>query len=755
MQKTTLFNILLVYNGSWANMIKYSLWLVLVLVTSFQNVFSQSISDTIIADDSEYINTLFEIPLEELVNLNFTSGSLFAITDKLTPTDVITITHDNIELSGARDLDHLLEIFVPSFFYMTKGNTGNSLGIRGIISDRNNKILLLVNGKIMNNRTLQGATSERLMTLLQDIERVEVIQSPQSSLYGSGAISGIIHIITKTASQETANSEFGVQYGLVDSYQNIQVRHARDLSKEASIALYYGLDYADGASVSSAPTRLSFNGTDGAGDTIVADSDISFITDLYNASGIIRHKAHVQFDYNDWSTWVRFTRGGNDIAPPQQNIAKSTSNKGAENILHYTQLTAFSEYTKTFGEWSIEGRLSFDGTETKVDRDISDPTKFREQELYSRVLLKYQTEKFDGAIGPAFSYEMFGLPHIGDSQSEMVINGNLHGSIENPAQSDSVAQYADSWSTIQTSILSEAQYRFDPQLKVLAGVRMDKHSYTSYLLSPRVSLVATPTDNSLVRVLYSRSNRRADDGDLRIEYLKNDGAQTDNIETIDYYELSGSYSPIKRVLLLPALYYGDLHVVAWDWQSNKSDPLGDLTYWGMEFKAQYTSKKVYAYVSESYVHPIDFTLNGGPESRSNNNVSSMPYGYGDNLHNVPDNIIKFYIQWSLTKSLAVSSALQVTGYLYGARDAAAHNTEVLGGKTNTVKTDGSTKAFEPSYYMQLGLTYLITKNIKLQGYGYNLLGLIDENWNKRVSFQRNSQYRIQPVSAAARLSWQF
>ncbi len=736
-------------------MINNCVYIVIVMLACFQSLMAQNVSDTVVADDREYLETLFELPLEELMNITLTSGSLFTITDRLTPTDVITITHDNIELSGARDLDHLLEIFVPSFFKMVKGNTGDALGIRGIISDRNNKILLLVNGKIMNNRTLLGAVSERLMTLLQDIERVEVIQSPQSSLYGSGAISGIIHIITKKASDETANSEFGVQYGLVDSYQSVQLRHARTVSENASIALYYGLEYADGASVSDAPTRLSFDGTDGAGDSIIAHSDLSFITDQYNASGVMRHKAHIQFDYHNWSSWVRYTRGGNDIAPPQQNITKSTSNKGAENIFQNAQLTAFTEYTKKMGEWSVEGRLSFDGMQTLINRDISEPTKFREQEIYSRVLLKYQTEKFDGAIGPAFSYETFGLPHIGDSQSEMQINGKLHGGLENPTNSDSIAQYADSWSTIQSSILTEAQYRFDPNLKILAGVRMDKHSYTKYLLSPRVSIVGTPTNNSLVRFLYSRSNRRADDGDLRVEYLKNNGAETDNIETIDYYELSGSYTPTEKVSLIPAVYYGDMNVVAWDWQSNKSDQLGNLTYWGLEFKAQYTSKKVYAFVSESFVRPIDFTLNGGPESHSNNNVSSIPYGYGDNLHNVPDNIVKLYMQWSFNKQLAVSSAMQITGYLYGARDAAAHNEELLGGKTNTVKTNGSNTAFEPSYYVQFGLTYLITPNIKLQGYGYNLLGLFDENWNKRVSFQRNSQYVLQPVSAAVRLSWQF
>ncbi len=736
-------------------MINNCVYIVIVTLVCFQSLMAQKVSDSDVIDDNEYLETLFELPLEELMNITLTSGSLFTITDRLTPTDVITITHDNIELSGARDLDNLLEIFVPSFFKMYKGNTGEALGIRGIISDRNNKVLLLVNGKIMNNRTKLGAQSERFMTLLQDIERVEVIQSPQSSLYGSGAISGIIHIITKKATTESANNEFGVQYGVVDSYQNIQLRHAQQVSPAFSYALYYGLDYADGASQTDAPSRLSIDGVDGVGDTIIAHKDITYTTQNLNASGMLRHKAHLQVDYNNWSSWVRFTRGGNDFSTSQQNIANSKSDQYAEHNLQYTQLTAFSEYIKTFGAWEIEGRLSFDALQSEIKKDLSDPLEYREHELYSRVLIKYSSDKFSGAIGPAVSFETFGLPLIGSDESEMRINSNVRGTIENSSQNDSLKAYTQSWNTVQTSLLSEGQYLFHPTFKILAGLRVDKHTYTDALLSPRASVMWTPTNTSLVRLQYSRSNRRADDGDLRVEYLKSDGETTENIETIDYYEISGSYEPYKGFSLKPALYYGDLSVVAWNGKNNASQILGDLTYWGTEFKLQYTSKKIYGYISESYVRPIDFVLKNGPEAQTNNNVSASPYGYGDNLHNVPDNILKLYIQWSITPRFAVSSALQMTGYLYGARDAAEHNTALLKNKSNTVKTNGSTTAFEPSYYMQLGATYLITSEIKIQAYGYNLLGLVDDTWNKRVEFQRNSHYRIQPVSAAIRLSWQF
>ena len=117
---------------------------------------------------------------------------------------------------------------------MYKGSEGNALGIRGIISHRNNKVLLLVNGKIMNGRALTGALSERFMTMLNDIERVEVIQSPQSSLYGSGSIISMINIYTKDGKTEVPQNEIQVNQGLINYFTNLQLRHSNKISDDLS-----------------------------------------------------------------------------------------------------------------------------------------------------------------------------------------------------------------------------------------------------------------------------------------------------------------------------------------------------------------------------------------------------------------------------------------------------------------------------------------------------------------------------------------
>ena len=92
------------------------------------------------------------------------------------------------------------------------------LGMRGIISDRNLKFLVLVNGRNMNDPVHGGAYTEITNWDLNDIERVEVINGPGSVTYGPGAIAGVINITTKTA-REAQRPEGVLKYtSAYDSY---------------------------------------------------------------------------------------------------------------------------------------------------------------------------------------------------------------------------------------------------------------------------------------------------------------------------------------------------------------------------------------------------------------------------------------------------------------------------------------------------------------------------------------------------------
>lgn len=140
------------------------------------------------------------MPLEQLMEIEVeSSASLTKTTRRLTPATVTTITQDEIWSSGARYTDELLDIYIPNFQWIRHPWEYNHAGLRGIISDRDLKYLLLVNGRVMNEHTHYGALSERDLPTMRDIHHIDVIRGPGSSLYGPGAISMVINIVTENA----------------------------------------------------------------------------------------------------------------------------------------------------------------------------------------------------------------------------------------------------------------------------------------------------------------------------------------------------------------------------------------------------------------------------------------------------------------------------------------------------------------------------------------------------------------------------
>ncbi len=712
------------------------------------NVMAQN--DTIQPLSIEDFNAM---SLTELVNIKVSSPTLTEVKNKLPSVPVILITQTDIELSGARSLDELLEIYVPGFTMMYKGWTGNSLGVRGIISDRNNKVLLLVNGKVMNGRALVGVVSERLLTMLNDIERIEVIQSPQSSLYGAGAISSVINIYTKDGKTKGAANEFQVNQGVIDNFTNVQFRHSKRLNDDFSFSAYYGGDYATGASQENSPTKFSFDQADGNGDTIIADQPLTYSLNNLNASfhNQPRHKAHFQMDYKNWSTWVRYTNGGMNFSTSQPDIIKRDDVTTDTSSYQYKHITTFTSYKNNWRNWGIDARLSYDQFSNRIQNrseKIRKAKKNRENEFYSRVILKYTSDKLSIGIGPALSYEQFGLPAFGETGNNWLLNPRMSGYSYDITLSDSVNAYNQSWSTLMLSGIGEAQYSIRDNINVLTGVRVDKHIYTGIMVSPRASIVWKSKDDHLMRFQYSRSNRRQDDADLRYEFLAS-GEENGAVEAINFYELSGDIHLHEKVVIRPSVYYSDYDVVAWSSQISK--PIGNLKYYGAELSAIYKGAKGYGQFSHSFVRISEFS----EVEEIKNNVSASAYGYGNSFGSFPDHLTKLFYQHKINKKMSLSTSLQITWKLKGAEDMANYNRDSLASHVAWDLSDNATTSHKPSAYLNAGYVYKITDKLKASFFAYNLLGLIDEDLNKRVEFQKTSHYRIQPVAFKLRVDIDF
>ena len=106
---------------------------------------------------------------------------------------VTVITRDEIEKSQARSLTDLLRA-VPGISVAQSGRPGGqtSVFVRGLNS---NQTLFLIDGARITN-PLNGLVTLSNLTPDQ-VERIEIVRGPQSTLYGADAMGGAINIITK------------------------------------------------------------------------------------------------------------------------------------------------------------------------------------------------------------------------------------------------------------------------------------------------------------------------------------------------------------------------------------------------------------------------------------------------------------------------------------------------------------------------------------------------------------------------------
>ena len=84
---------------------------------------------------------------------------------------------------------------IPGFSVSQQGSAGavTQLRVRGAEA---NQVLVMING-IEANDLSQGSEFDFSQISLSDVERIEIVRGPQSALWGSDAMAGVVHIITR------------------------------------------------------------------------------------------------------------------------------------------------------------------------------------------------------------------------------------------------------------------------------------------------------------------------------------------------------------------------------------------------------------------------------------------------------------------------------------------------------------------------------------------------------------------------------
>lgn len=183
-------------------------------------------------DDGEIDFT--SLSLEELKNVKITSAS--RIPEKLSETAaaVFVITGDDIRRSGATSIPEVLRM-APGVQVARISATEWAVNIRGLNEQFSNKLLVLMDGRSVYTHLYSGVFWDMLDTVLEDIDRIEIIRGPGAALWGANAVNGVINIITRSA-QQTQGSLISLLGGTEEGIG--VVRHGGQLNEEMYYRVY-------------------------------------------------------------------------------------------------------------------------------------------------------------------------------------------------------------------------------------------------------------------------------------------------------------------------------------------------------------------------------------------------------------------------------------------------------------------------------------------------------------------------------------
>lgn len=148
-------------------------------------------------DDSlEYLKGL---DIEDLLRTQVTSASKRpeSLTD--TATAVFVITAEDIKRTGARNIPEALRM-VPGIQVSQLDANKWIISARGFGELFSNKLLVLMDGRSVYTPLFSGVFWDVQDTVMEDIDRIEVIRGPGATLWGANAVNGVINIITKSTS---------------------------------------------------------------------------------------------------------------------------------------------------------------------------------------------------------------------------------------------------------------------------------------------------------------------------------------------------------------------------------------------------------------------------------------------------------------------------------------------------------------------------------------------------------------------------
>lgn len=703
----------------------------------------------------------FNMSLEELMDQEVSTTSLTGSTRRIQPGTVTTIEKEDIRRSGARSLDELLLIYVPNLQQRMDIRRPTHLGLRGINADIEDKYLIVVNGRVMNERSNYGALTERDMPMLGDIERIEVIRGGGSALYGPGAISMVINITTENA-KTFKGTQVTSRAGAIEEYYSGEFKHTWDLGKDEGLYLYAGMSRYLGADGDDAPTYAAdwynqFNPTDPWVDT----NKKSYAyrqhgPDYHESFRPDRPKVKVFADYTkeDFDLWFRFTQGGM-THPTGQNRGLENGGMGYQQYTMYAkqlfELTSDLTFELVFSYDLLDvdrngGNTNVNGPQNEVPvttRITSETYSYSEQEYFTKGLFRWDiNQDHHLAFGTEYVYNYLGKDGYGYPSSS-----------EATGTAGPATQAWGRWESDMLSAVGEYQWNITDVWTLFLGGRIDRHEFTKNMYSPRAALVYAPTEKDTVKFMISRSTRTNLETYLKQEdWSNNDYSET---ELTDNYEIRYERQQTKNFSFGGGPFFQDRQPI--QWSSGTNGPVGNIHAWGLEGEMAYRTEDWRLSLSHSFTKMYDNELPGNGEIIS---ASGYSYGGGNDYAHWDDHCTKLIATWFVDKKLSIDSTLQAYWGSNGAEDYAKLRDSWFASRgyprPSASGYDVNSEIYNYSLFLNFGVEYKWSTSTLVRVDFYNVLGWFDDDINgiPHMYNYRNTGQQMQIAPAAIGVTFQ-
>jgi outer membrane receptor for ferrienterochelin and colicins len=272
------------------------------------------------------------------------------------PAVATVITAKEIEEMGATNLDQVLETVPGIHMSLSSIYLDPIISIRGIHTDVNPQVLMLVNG-IPITQVYLGDRGIRSTLPVASIERVEVVRGPGSAIFGADAFAGVINVITKDAANING-TEGGIRYGSFDTKDAWALHGSKWGELDLAFTVEYHRAAGDDDRIIRSDSQSLFDSALGT-NVSLAPGPMS--------TGIKRSDIRLDLSYRDWRLRAWNWHQSDVRVGPGLAQALDPSGKG-ESDNYLVDLTFHNpDLTEN---WDLTGRFSYMGVNLNTQQRL-------------------------------------------------------------------------------------------------------------------------------------------------------------------------------------------------------------------------------------------------------------------------------------------------------------------------------------------------------------------------------------------------